>query len=280
MKHGFLFNSDGGRYSAGGLPDAGARHGVSDGAGCGYHGIMCRMVGFASAEARDVSPYLDVLARFCASGNLVARWKKRDGGNHPDGWGIAWREGDELRVVRSGKPAASDPLLSRQRVRTDRFIGHVRFASNPETVHAGNSHPFIASGVALAHNGTFHGKIGAEGDERKVSDTLVFLELLVSRWEDRSFEGLSKALRGMLADRDLVGEFSAANLLIATGDRLFAFRRFRKDPDYYTMYLREVAGEATAASQPLDGNDGWRLLADGELVELSPGGSRSVQVPA
>jgi len=236
------------------------------------------MVAFASAEARDVSPYLDALARFCASGNLVARWKKRDGGNHPDGWGIAWRDGDEIRVVRSGKPAASDPLLRRQRVRTDRFIGHVRFASNPETVHAGNSHPFLASGVALAHNGTFYGKVGAEGDARKVSDTMVFLELLASRWGDRSFEGLAAVLRGMLSDRDLVGEYSAANLLIATTDRIFAFRRFRRDPEYYTLYLREDAGVGTVASQPLDGNDGWRLLEDGELVELSPGGSRFVRL--
>ena len=143
-------------------------------------------------------------------------------------------------------------------------------------MHAGNSHPFTASGVALAHNGTFYGTIGAEGDARKVSDTLVFLENLASRWEDRSFEGLATALRGMLADRDLVGEFSAANLLIAAGDRIFAFRRFRKDPDYYTLYLREDGGTATAASQPIDGNAGWRLLGDGELVELSPEGSRSV----
>lgn len=236
------------------------------------------MVGFASSEARDVSPYLDALARFCASGNLVARWKKRDGGNHPDGWGIAWRDGNEIRVVRSGKPAASDPLLAQQRVRTDRFIGHVRFASNPDTVHAGNSHPFLASGVALAHNGTFYGKVGAEGDARKVSDTLVFLERLAERWKERTFEALADALRGMLSDRELVGEYSAANLLIATADRLFAFRRFRRDPDYYTLHLREDAFAATAASQPLDAGDGWRLLADGELVELRPGGSRSVSL--
>ena len=51
---------------------------------------------------------------------------------------------------------------------------------------AGNSHPFLLSGIALAHNGTFHGKIGKEGDERRVSDTLVFLELLSERWKDRT----------------------------------------------------------------------------------------------
>jgi hypothetical protein len=112
---------------------------------------MCRMIAFASAEPRDVAPYLKHLARFCESGHLVARWEKHPGGNHPDGWGIAYREGDEIRVVRSGKPAATDPLLSRVRVRTDRFIGHVRFASNPETVNARNSHPFAVMGLAMAH---------------------------------------------------------------------------------------------------------------------------------
>jgi predicted glutamine amidotransferase len=238
------------------------------------------MVAFASAVPRDAAPFLGTLARFCASGNLVARWKKHDGGNHPDGWGVAYREEEEIRVVRSGKPAASDPLLSQQNIRTDRFIGHVRFASNPDTVHAGNSHPFIASGIALAHNGTFYGKIGEEGDARKVSDTLVFLELLADRWKERTLRGLEGFLREALSDVELVGAYSAANLLIASGDRIFAFRRFRRDPEYYTLYVGERDGHPVVASQPLDSEGGWRLLEEGELVDLDPAGVRSVLLPS
>jgi predicted glutamine amidotransferase len=240
---------------------------------------LCRMVAYASAVPRDAAPYLGALARFCESGNLVARWEKHAGGNHPDGWGIAYRQEDEIRVVRSGKPAASDPLLSQLEVRTDRFIGHVRHASNTETIHAGNSHPFIAAGIALAHNGTFYGKIGEEGDARKVCDTLVFLELLADRWKERTLRGLEGVLREVLSDGDLVGAYSAANLLVATGDRLFAFRRFRRDAEYYTLYLGERDGHPVVASQPLDGADGWRLLEDGELVDLDPAGVRSVLLP-
>jgi len=232
------------------------------------------MVAFSSAEPRDIGPYLASLALFCASGNLVEGWEKRPGGNHPNGWGVAWRSGDEIRIVKSGNPAASDPLLSDVRARTDRFIGHVRYASDPATVCAANSHPFQALGVTLAHNGTFYGKIGAEGDARKVSDTIVFLELLAERWVERTLPGLSEALRGMLSDRDLVGEYSAANLLIAVDDRLFAFRRFHRNGDYYTLYLKSGQGLTVVASQPLDADTGWRLLADGELVELSPGAPR------
>ena len=239
---------------------------------------MCRMIAFASAEAQDVAPYVASLAQFCDSGNLVAGWEKRPGGNHPDGWGVAWRAGDEIRMVKSGNPAVSDPLLSDVRARTDRFIGHVRYASDPETVCAANSHPFQALGVTLAHNGTFYGKIGAEGDARKVSDTVVFLEQLADRWVERTLQGLSVTLQGMLSDRDLVGEYSAANLLIAAGDRLFAFRRYQRNGEYYTLYMKSAEELTVVASQPLDAETGWRLLADGELVELSQVAPRSVRL--
>jgi len=241
---------------------------------------MCRMIAFSSSGPRDIAKYLAALARFCATGNLVDGWEKRPGGNHPDGWGIAWRSGDETRMVKSGNPAASDPLLSEVRAATDRFIGHVRFASNPETVCAANSHPFQALAVTLAHNGTFYGAIGAEGDARRISDTAVFLELLEDRWKDRTLPGLSGTLRGILSDRALVGEYSAANLLIGVGDALFAFRRFHRNGEYYTLYLKSGEGCTIAASEPLDGEPGWRLLEDGELVELSPDEPRSIRLTA
>jgi predicted glutamine amidotransferase len=240
---------------------------------------MCRMLAFASAVPQDVAPYLAHLARFCESGNLVARWEKHPGGNHPDGWGIAYRQGDEIRTIKSGNPAAGDPILGQVRAQTDRFIGHVRFASNPETVNAENSHPFAWKGIALAHNGTFYGRIGEEGDARKVSDTLVFLELLAERWEERTLPGLSATLRGVLSDPGLVGEYSAANLLIASGERLFALRRFRRDGDYYTLYARGGKDATVVASQPLDSLRGWRLLEDGELLELAVPESPSVLLP-
>jgi predicted glutamine amidotransferase len=237
---------------------------------------MCRMIAFASNEPLDIAPYLASLARFCESGNLVAGWERRPGGNHPDGWGVAWRAVDEIRTVKSGNPAASDPLLSGMRAVTDRFIGHVRYASNPETVCAANSHPFQALGVTLAHNGTFYGRIGAEGDARKVSDTVVFLEFLEDRWAERTLAGLSDALRGILSDRELVGEYSAANLLIAAGSELFVLRRYRRNAEYYTLYLKSGDRFSIVASEPLDADPGWRLLADGELVELSKAPPRSV----
>ena len=238
------------------------------------------MIAFSSNEPRDVAKYLASLARFCESGNLVAGWERRPGGEPSERLGGRLARGGRDPDGESGNPAASDPLLSGMRAVTDRFIGHVRYASNPETVCAANSHPFQALGVTLAHNGTFYGTIGAEGDARKVSDTVVFLELLEDRWGERTMAGLSDALRGILSERELVGEYSAANLLIATGDALFAFRRFHRNGEYYTLYLNSGDGLAVVASEPLDADPGWRLLADGELVELSQGAPRSALLTA
>ncbi len=240
---------------------------------------MCRMIAFASTEPRDVAPFVARMAAFSRSGNLVPGWESRPEGNHPDGWGVAYCRGGSMTVVRSGNPAAADPLLGKIDAKSTRFIGHVRYASNPRTVNAGNSHPFLSGGVALAHNGTFQGRIGREAEARNASDTLVFTEILAATWRDRTFEGLRDVLSGLLGDAGLVGDYSAANLMIAAGDSMFVLRKFRRNPDYYTLYLYSEDGLAVAASEPLDDRPGWRLLDDGELVAL-PGPARRFLSPA
>jgi predicted glutamine amidotransferase len=226
------------------------------------------MLAFASNERRDVAPFLSHLARFAAHGHLVDRWEKRPGGNHPDGWGIAFRQKGDTRLVRSGESASADPSLDAVEGSTDRFLGHVRYADNTETVNARNSHPFLLGGIALAHNGTIKGRIGKEAEFRMVSDTLVFLERLVDGWKDRTLTGLCEALSRLLGDAELVGAYSAANMLILSGEAVFALRKYRKDEDYYTLFLRAESGMVLAASEPLDDSPAWRKLANGELVEL------------
>ncbi|MDH3237934.1 MAG: class II glutamine amidotransferase [Deltaproteobacteria bacterium] len=229
---------------------------------------MCRMLAFASEDPRDLAPYLAHLARLSAHGNLVDRWEKRPGGNHPDGWGIAFHREGETSLFRSGMPASTDPSLAGFQGVTDCFLGHARYASNTETVDAGNAHPFLLRGIALAHNGTFRGRIGEEADRRMVSDTLVFLEALAERWKERTHPGLCETLSRLLGDAELVGAYSAATMLIASGKTIFALRNYRKDEDYYTLFARVGPDQVVVASEPLDDSPGWRLLANGELLEL------------
>ena len=229
---------------------------------------MCRMLAYSSDGPRDLAPYLAHLARLSVHGKLEDRWEKRPGGNHPDGWGIAFRRDGETFLFRSGSPASTDPYLAGFEGVSDCFLGHARYADNTETVDAGNAHPFLLQGIALAHNGTFRGWIGEEADRRLVCDSLVFLEVLAERWKERTHPGLCEALSRLLGDTELVGEYSAATLLIASGKTICALRNYRKDEDYYTLFVRVQPDLVVAASQPLDDSPGWRLLANGELLEL------------
>ncbi len=229
---------------------------------------MCRMLAFASLEPLDIAPFLSHLERLSAHGNLVDRWEKRPGGNHPDGWGIAFREKGKTHLLRGGEPASTDPALRGIRGSTDRFVGHVRYASDTGTVNAANAHPFLGREIALAHNGTFKGRIGQEAERRKVSDTLVFLDYLADCWKEKTLAGLCEALSTLLGDEKLVGAYSAANMLIAHGEALFSLRNYRKDEDYYTLFLLAEPGLVIVASEPLDASPRWRPLANGELVEL------------
>lgn len=229
---------------------------------------MCRMLAFSSDSPLDLAPYLAQLARLSVHGKLVDRWEKRPGGNHPDGWGIAYRRGGETSLFRGGLPASTDPSLAGCQGVTDCFLGHARYADNTATVDAGNAHPFLLQGIALAHNGTFRGRVGEEADRRLVSDTLVFLEVLAKRWKERTHTGLCEALSRLLGDAELVGAYSAATMLIASEKTIFALRNYRKDEDYYTLFVRVQPDLVVVASEPLDDSPGWRLLANGELLEL------------
>ena len=108
-----------------------------------------------------------------------------------------------------------------------------------------------------------------------MSDTLVFLEILSARWGEPTFPRLRDALAEILGDAGLVGDYSAANLLIASGEALFALRNCRRNEEYYTLFLKAAPGRAVAASEKLDDGPGWRLLDNGELVELHPRAPRS-----
>ncbi|GAB4373112.1 MAG: hypothetical protein Kow00128_22430 [Deltaproteobacteria bacterium] len=230
---------------------------------------MCRMLAVAAARPVLLSPFLEHLRRFCLHGHLVERWERRPGGNHPDGWGVAYRQENKTVRIRGGLPAAKDPRLRRITASSDRFLGHVRYASETGPVSEENAHPFFVEGVALAHNGTIRGTIGEESARRKVSDTLVFLERLTAIWRDRTLPALAEALSRLLSDRALVGNWSAANLVILAGESIFALRCFRRDPDYYTLFLRTEPEAVTVSSEPLDDAAGWLPLGDRELVELS-----------
>ncbi len=122
---------------------------------------MCRLLAFAAPTSRPLAAAVgDVqMAVFCAMARL-----------HDDGWGAAWTDGlggddgsvdspdagdGAVSVERSPRSGYQDPALEALTAGTSARAGllHLRLASSGMPVAPENTHPFLAGGVAVAHNG-------------------------------------------------------------------------------------------------------------------------------
>ncbi|MBI3213243.1 MAG: class II glutamine amidotransferase [Mycobacterium sp.] len=77
---------------------------------------------------------------------------------HGDGWGIATVEqaGAPARAVVSADSALADPGFAGAvcELKSVASLVHLRWATNGLAVRPQNSHPFVADGIAMAHNGS------------------------------------------------------------------------------------------------------------------------------
>lgn len=234
---------------------------------------MCRMVGLLSAEPGAVG--YELLAAphslFWLSQNGKQPYRD-EGGPHGDGWGFAWRQEGEMRLVKKGKPAFTDPEFGdwASRIKSDLLIAHARKASLPQTVCDNNSHPFRRGEVLFAHNGDI--RFPQEGEV----DSKLFLDWLEERW-DRSEEGLASLLKQARTSFS----FTSLTFLMTTGDKLYALREVRdreKYLKYYTLYLKQEPGKVVLASEPLDDGE-WNLVENSQLLVVeAPGRVRGMSL--
>jgi predicted glutamine amidotransferase len=122
---------------------------------------VCRLLGLVSASGSSLRTLLG--ARQCDRFLSMSRL-------HADGWGTAWRDGSaDARVERMRDPlppalggtarAAWQALDSEARAR----LMHLRQATPGVPVTEANTHPFLADGIAFAHNGAISPKAELRG---------------------------------------------------------------------------------------------------------------------
>jgi predicted glutamine amidotransferase len=110
---------------------------------------MCRLLGVVSTAPIAVSDAVGahVLKDFVALTKV-----------HGDGWGIAHVDhaGQVPRVEVSAGSALDDPafVVATCDHRYAASMLHLRWATSGIAVHPQNSHPFLADGIAMAHNGS------------------------------------------------------------------------------------------------------------------------------
>lgn len=234
---------------------------------------MCRLLGRASrAPMTDA----DVIgADGCAEFQRLGRL-------HGDGWGTAWLvDGDDgatLHRLRDPDNPTHSAALTEALVETPARarITHLRFATEGLATQLDNTHPFVADGIAFAHNGSVPvGPLGElVGPEELApiggsTDSAMIFALILRRV--RAGESLFDAVLTVVADLRQRFPESAINLLLLTASELIAAHANAGA----TVPYEEFAASGLGDDLPIDHIDhyyrmSWRR-SDGAVMITSSG---------
>jgi glutamine amidotransferase len=249
---------------------------------------MCRLFGMSAGEARARATFwlLD------APDSLTVQSHRE-----PDGTGLGWFDRDGTPHVSKQPLAAYDDTAFARRaqaVASSTFIAHIRFASTG-SLRAANTHPFEQRGRLFAHNGVIEdlpaldAHLGADAALVKGDTDSERLFALITR-EIAARDGDVEA--GILAACTWVAAnlpLFAINFVLATASGLWALRYplthelflLQRKPGQELHHSSSLGtrvstehGRAQAlvvlASERMDDDRGWRALAPGELIAVSP----------
>lgn len=253
---------------------------------------MCRLFGLTAGQARVKATFwlLD------APDSLQAQSHR-----NVDGAGLGFfGPAGEPVLDKQPEPAFSDPEFIREarQAESSSFVAHVRWATaGGRTVR--NTHPFVMDGRVMAHNGGF-GELAQLDTELGSYARLV----LGDTDSERYFALITKETdahggdvgAGITAAASWIAErlpVSALNTIVARPGELWALRY----PGQHALHILERPADpgpgepglhvrsATSsvhvpeldrtasvviASEQLNGESGWQMLAPGELVHVRP----------
>lgn len=215
----------------------------------------------------------------------------------PDGAGIGVFGLDGTPLLDKQPIAAYDDAEFATEAATARsrtFVAHVRYASTGAHTVA-NTHPFAQDGRVFAHNGTFGGldTVDARLTELGVADLVMgqtdserMFALITAHARSNGGDVGAAVTQAVSWIATAVPVF-ALNLIVATDDELWALRY----PATHELYVLDRthspaplevrtprihtrsdelrdAPAVIIASEPMDGETGWRLMDPGELVHV------------
>jgi glutamine amidotransferase len=247
---------------------------------------MCRLFGMSAGSEPTTATFWLLEAP-----DSIATQSHRE----PDGTGLGWFDAaGRPHVSKQPIAAYGDARFAREarEVSSSTFIAHVRYATTG-ALNVLNTHPFEQDGRLFAHNGVVADLPALEahlGDDMRLvkgdTDSERYFALITREIAAAGGDigtGIQAACRWVAQNLPLV----SINFVLATADGLWALRY----PDKDTLYLLErppgeplekssslgsrVHCDAGAerplvllASEPLDDDERWQPLAEGELLHI------------
>jgi predicted glutamine amidotransferase len=258
---------------------------------------MCELFAMSSRLAATVNLSMTEFARH---GGLT--------GPHADGWGIAFYDGPDVRLIREpGAAADSDWLnfVQTHRMRSTAVISHIRQATQGKP-KLSNTHPFARElgghMHVFAHNGFLTGagelSLGCFRPVGETDSEMAFCHLLSrlqSLWtESDGHPPYEERISTVAAFATEMRQMGPANFVYSDGDLVFAHghKRTGRDgviqpPGLHVLTRRRTGGTGLLqaaglsiseseegaillASVPLS-NETWLPLNEGELIVMKRG---------
>ena len=251
---------------------------------CDRFGIVCRLFGLTSGETRVRTTFwlLD------APDSLEVQSHR-----NADGAGLGYFGPDGEPVLdKQPEPAFRDREFQRaaRQAESTAFVAHVRWATAGGRTER-NTHPFGMKDRVMANNGGFGSLAQLEAELGPYADLV-----LGDTDSERYFALITKETdahggdvgAGIAAAASWIGRHlpvSSLNVIVAAPGELWALRY----PDQHALHILERpegggelhvrsatssvhmpsrAASVVVASEELDGESGWRMLAPGELVHV------------
>ncbi len=253
---------------------------------------MCRLFGLTAGTTRVSATFwlLD------APDSLRAQSHR-----NADGSGIGFFAPDGRPVLdKQPEPAFADEEFSHEATQAESatFVAHVRLATAGGRTVA-NTHPFAMADRIMAHNGGFgelpriEPELGRYRDLVRGDTDSERYFALITRYTD---EHGGDVAAGLVAAAGWIGRHLpviSLNAIVISRDELWALRY----PDTHALHVLErpagdsgpdgglrvrsstssvrvpsltTAASVVVASERLDGEAGWRMLAPGELLHVGP----------
>lgn len=203
---------------------------------------MCELLGLSSKHQTTINLSLSVLAQRGENPNM-----------HGDGWGIAFHEGQDVRLIKDAGAAKNSEwveFIKQQDIHSHDIIAHIR-KSTVGSVHYSNTHPFIRELMgrvhSFAHNGTlknilhdprfkpqqFH-PIGETDSELAFCVLMDRMQVLWHSYHD-DVPSVEERLTVIKDFADEMRSLGPANFLYSDGDTFFAHGDERLDPKTDTL---------------------------------------------
>ena len=199
--------------------------------------------------------------------------------DNPDGWGLAYLEGDAFAIHKAPEAAARSASFAKlaQQIHSRLIIAHVRKA-NPPTAHTlENTHPFMRTCCdrhwVFAHNGQVpevvapqgccHPRHSSPGGETDSEHAFIYLLEETAGTFPGAPPATMDAWFETLAMRSAaIAEYGQFNFLMSEGEHLIAYGHDRL---HSQQRIEDGVQSVLIASVPLTGDESWEAFAPDEL---------------